>query len=213
MYGQQKNTDATEDTNAQLTSSTTQSTLLPTARELLSATTTYSDLNDYEKSLVQKYAEHNPDVTADFGSSADPTRYIHPIFYDDSAVLFGLNGFKGLYYRMADVHTFDNLELTFVSGSGAPGCQQYTNYILCISDGGIYYFKTGAHDFELLPGSSIANAQNETYIEFCNPGGCDEETAYDESTRSLSVSVFDKKTVNDSGIPPRKVRTAIFTLP
>src|SRR6185369_11220968 len=193
LYSQKRVANAPSDVKTQTSISSDQPGELPVAVRLLSATTSYASLTDYEKSLVNRYVQLHPDITADSGDpAAVPTDFAHPIYYNKNIVLFGIDGFKGLYYRMVNARTFDSKNITGVYSNGIPGCHQYTNYIFCTFDSGIYYLKTGNNDFVFIPNSSIINTEKETYIYACDPAGCYEDVNFDESSKLLSIGVYDK---------------------
>lgn len=91
-------------------------------------------------------------------------------------------------------------------------------YFINVSDDGIRYYKLGSDQIVLIPGSSLLVTKDEatgTETYYQQEDGLDRRVNanFDESTKTLAVTVFKRSTAKEGVSTNTKERTVNFTLP
>lgn len=173
----------------------------PTATRILQDN---NNLTEYEKALV---ARAKLSLSVMMGTPYGNTPQLK--FYDNKTAVFYTFGAKGVgYLDIYDINTLEKKnagEGLDLFGNGI----ESNSYILAIDDSGIRFYKKGALSFQSVPNSSL-DSKEETYIEQAGMGGGTNDVTFDESTKTITASVF--KPVDSYDANP-KIRTVKFVLP
>jgi len=182
---------------------------------------TYNNFTEYEKKLIDK-AKLSPSVMQSSYSGAIPKLK----FYDNKTVVFCVPSEKvGCFL---DIYNINTLEKITAKSGRLFGRYRYIesgDYMIwvglasagptdTIGEDNFIFYKRGAVDFQIIPNSTLPVSKTydgaETYAKGYDMGIPVYDLAFDESTKTLTASVF--KRVNASELNT-KIRTVKFILP
>ena len=153
---------------------------------------------------MDEYNAYNADLSR---SSSD---YILK-YYDKTKILISLLSEKdggsslNLISRKDWKDIGENIGLLSTGG----GYVESNEYAISVGDNGIFYYKAGDSTISSIPNSKLASG--ETYEESPGAGGGDYTIAFDEPTKTLTVTVYNGDMYgNGNG---QKIRTVKFVLP
>lgn len=171
--------------------------------------TTYNNLTEYEKTLVQRYLKKYPEFSTGIAYDTPgekPEDHLMVKYYDEKTALLGEVGFKGMTLSIYDINTLEKISKNVFYRNYV----DFKEYIFHVSNDNISYYKKGATDFYLIPNSSLVS-KKETYISTSGASGEEGDIIFDEITKTLTVSVFDPAFTNN-GVSTKKIRTVKFIL-
>ena len=181
--------------------------------QILPISNTYSDLTLYEKKLINTFFEKNPEYVEYYKVYGDQYESVlrdsvKLKYYDNNiVVLYEATGKGGYLVTIYDKSSWKQLnkESMYLHSLDI----ESQNYIVSVYEDKIIYFKPGMSEFKTLAGSNITS-NKESYLSGVGPGGPEHSLSFDESTKTLTVSVF-KTTDPDNGQYP-KLREVQFVL-
>jgi hypothetical protein len=128
----------------------------------------------------------------------------------------------GLCLNLYDTRTLEVIQQT-EQVSEAMGCRwnEYLvsdSYIINVSDTGIVYYRKGTNSIQIIAGSSLGHMREggvgqETYYKYEDGPDQRPDFSFDESTNTLTVSIFRKTEEIDGVHINTKLRTTNFIVP
>lgn len=179
----------------------------------------YKNLSEEEKSIVKEYSKRylkDPDLPW-----KDSQYYLWDgcmlKYYDLIRALIACPSGKEMTSPSFSLVNRNNMTIEISSSSpyfSGPygGYAESDKYAIAVNDYGIYYYKAGDSKISNVPNSEPVSG--ETYVELAGPQDNEYEVAFDELTRTLTVSVY--KLTNgypDYNQTNQKIRTVKFVLP
>lgn len=157
--------------------------------------TSYNELSQSKKEIidrfVEKYNEPYQSFLRSYNGDVIQVKSLYKIKYlDKDTVAIAVPSEKiGIFFDIYDTKTLEKVSaipFTFMGGQ-----IETKNYIVDIDYQGIIYYKKGSLDFFHVPNSSLSDP--ETYAETSGMGGDDTDFSFDETTKTVTVSVFKRE--------------------
>jgi len=209
-------------------SSTTQTTSAAQSQDdsdkiLLGDRALYKNLTPDEKAIVEDFYNNGyKDVPARYAAGAEATS-CRLKYYDPAKALIGCVSVKpSLPFYLVDRKDWKDVGENSGQLNSLHGYVESVGYAITV-DGtaGIYYYKAGNSGINIVSNSRLAKCKNtngadtecpngETYVRQSGMSN-DYEASFDESTKTLTVSIF-KNIGNEESENP-EIRTATFILP
>ena len=171
---------------------------------LLGNSAFYENLSPEEKDMVESYYSSLGITTGSKDVSLKDSRCLLK-YYDSMRMLVACP----VSQNMTLVNR-NNMTVALGSFSSFyAGYAESMGYVISVNDGGISYYKAGNSAIQNIPNSKPINGESYVDNEIGMPDSSSYHISFNESTKTLSVSVY--KSADGPSSP--KIRTAKFVLP
>jgi len=187
----------------------------------------YEKMYPYEKSLVQKYLQANPNFVASYMDywkkdpemkpNPNPAEEVFLKYYDDSTMVVGVISCKDSCFYPLEIYDINSMQKISTKPFVTAGGHENEDYIVSLfsdyeTKEYLMYYKKGDRDFNILPKSEV-DSKKETYVEAGGIGGPAMNISFLAGQGILDVDVFDSAYNDGNGKSTKKTRTATFGLP